>query len=314
MGRSVVQLVISVGLFLAGCTAMYFAYPVSYLLTLALAIPTGALLVRVFIIQHDCGHGAFFSSRRLNTAVGRLCGVLTFTPYANWRRHHNAHHGNWNNLDRRLAGSDIYSSCLTVAEYRALSPWQRFGHRLARHPLVANVLVPPLVFVLLYRVPFDTPRGWTRERRSVYGTNLAIAALIGTLGLLVGFDQVALVQLPVIAVASIIGVWLFTAQHRFEGALWARQVDWTFAKAALQGSSYLQLPRWLQWLTGNIGFHHVHHLALRVPNYRLQKCHEAVPALQAVPARTMRSSLRGMSLTLWDEERGRLVSFADART
>jgi omega-6 fatty acid desaturase (delta-12 desaturase) len=309
----VLELAVSIGLFLAGCAAMYLAYPVSYLLTLALAIPTGAMLVRVFIIQHDCGHGAFFASRSLNNAVGRLCGVLTFTPYANWRRHHAQHHGNWNNLDRRDAGADIYSSCLTVKEYRALSRWQRLGHRLARHPFVANVLLPPAVFVLLYRVPFDTPRTWWRERRSVYGTNLAIAALIATLGLLIGFEQVLLVQLPIIVVASIIGVWLFASQHRFEGTLWMRQPDWTFADAALLGSSYLRLPRWLQWLTGNIGFHHVHHLSPRVPNYRLQGCHEAVPQLREVPARSMGSSLRGMRLALWDEDHQRLVSFADAR-
>ena len=313
VAKSVIQLVTSIGFFLAGCVAMYFAYPFSYLLTLALALPTGAMLVRVFIIQHDCGHGALFVSRWLNNAVGRVCGVLTLTPYANWRRHHAAHHANWNNLDRRLAGSDIYSSCLTVQEYRALSAWRRFLYRSARHPVVANLLLPPLVFVLLYRLPFDTPRSWSRERRSVYGTNLTIVALAVGLGLLIGFEQVLLVQLPVIAVASIIGVWLFSSQHRFEGTLWERQPEWSFATAALEGSSYLRLPRPLQWLTGNIGFHHVHHLAPKVPNYRLQRCHEAVAALRNVPARSIWASLRNMRLNLWDEERRELVSFADAR-
>lgn len=293
---------------------MYWVYPISYFLTLALSIPTAALLVRVFIVQHDCGHGALFTSRRINDAVGIVCSLLTLAPYANWRRQHAQHHGNWNNLDHRLSGSDIYSSCLTVLEYRALTPWHRFVYRLGRHPLVANLLLPPFVFVMLYRVPFDTPRGWTRERRTVYGTDLAIAALVVTLGLLLGFRQVLLVQLPVIGVASIIGVWLFTLQHRFEGALWARGPEWNFTAAALQGSSYLRLPRLLRWFTGNIGFHHIHHLNPRVPNYRLQECCDKVSALSAVPALSLRSSLKAVRLVLWDEEHRRLVSFADLRT
>ncbi len=310
--RSLLQLATSIGPFLAGCAAMYLAYPVSSLLTLALSLPTGALLVRVFIVQHDCGHGSFFASRAANTAVGRLCSLITLTPFANWGRQHGAHHANWNNLDRQSAGSDIYSACLTVREYLALSPWRRFLYRLPRHPLIANLALPPLIFLLLYRLPFDTPRDWARERRSVYVTNAALVALFGALAVLLGWREVLLVHLPVMVVASILGVWLFSLQHRFETSRWAGGGDWSFVEAALEGSSYFRLPRPLQWLTGNIGFHHVHHLNPRVPNYRLSAAHDAVAALRPVRALDLRGGLAAPRLTLWDEQRGRLVRFADA--
>ena len=309
--RSGLQLLTSFGPFLAGCAAMYLVFPVSPLLTLALSLPTGALLVRIFIIQHDCGHGSFFASRFANTAVGRLCSLITLTPYANWGRQHAAHHANWNNLDRQSAGSDIYSACLTVREYLALTPWRRLLYRLPRHPLIANILLPPLVFVLLYRVPFDTPPDWARERWSVWLTDLALAALFGSLVALFGWREVLLIHLPIMAVASILGVWLFSLQHRFETSRWLGHGDWSFVEAALEGSSYFQLPPVLHWLTGNIGFHHVHHLNPKVPNYRLNACHEAVQALRPVRALSLRGGLGAPRLTLWDEERGRLVRFAD---
>lgn len=309
---SIFQLLTSFGPFLAGCAAMYLVYPISPLLTLTLSLPTGALLVRVFIVQHDCGHGSFFASRAANTAVGRLCSLITLTPFANWRRQHAAHHANWNNLDRQSAGSDIYSACLTVREYQALTPWRRFLYRLPRHPLIANILLPPLVFVLLYRVPFDTPRTWTRERWSVHMTNLALVALFGVLVALLGWREVLLVHLPVMVVSSILGVWLFSLQHRFETSRWAGKSDWSFVEAALEGSSYFSLPRPLQWLTGNIGFHHVHHLNPRIPNYNLPAAHEAVSAFRSVPTLKFPAGLRATRLTLWDEQHARLVRFADA--
>lgn len=309
--RSLLQLVTSFGPFLAGCVAMYLAYPVSPLLALALSLPTGALLVRIFIVQHDCGHGSFFASPLANTATGRLCSLITFTPFANWGRQHAAHHANWNNLDRQSAGSDIYSACLTVREYLALTPGRRFLYRLPRHPLIANVLLPPLVFLLLYRVPFDTPPAWVRERRSVWLTDLALVALFGSLVALFGWREVLLIHLPIMVVASILGVWLFSLQHRFETSRWLGHGDWSFVEAALEGSSYFQLPPVLHWLTGNIGFHHVHHLNPRVPNYRLGACHEAVQALRPVRALSLRGGLSAPRLTLWDEAQGRLVRFAD---
>jgi acyl-lipid omega-6 desaturase (Delta-12 desaturase) len=306
------QLVTSFGPFLAGSAAMYLVLPISYLLTLALAVPTGALLVRVFIVQHDCGHGSFFASRRANTVVGRLCSLFTLTPYANWSRQHALHHADWNNLDRAGGGSDIYSACLTVREYLAMPPWQRFFYRLPRHPLIANVLLPPVVFLLLYRLPFDTPRGWVRERRSVYLTDAALICLYGALIGLLGWQPVLLVHLPIMVVASIVGVWLFSLQHRFETAHWTAKGEWHFVEAALYGASWFRLPRVLHWLTGNIGFHHVHHLNPRVPNYRLSDAHEAVHAVHPVPPLSLWRGLAATFLTLWDEQRGRLVRFRDA--
>jgi omega-6 fatty acid desaturase (delta-12 desaturase) len=306
------QLLTSFGPFLAGCAAMHLVLPVSPLLALALALPTGALVVRVFIVQHDCGHGSFLASRRANAAIGRLCSLVTLTPFANWSRQHGLHHARWNDLDRSGGGSDIYSSCLTVRAYLARTPRQRWLYRLPRHPLIANLLLPPLVFVLLYRVPFDTPRGWMRERHSVHLTNVGLAAVFGTLVAVVGWRQVLAVHLPIMAVASILGVWLFTLQHRFEAARWTHAAEWNAVDAALAGASWLRLPRALHWLTGNIGFHHIHHLAPRVPNYRLKAAHAAVQQVRPVDGMSLADGWRAPWLTLWDEDRGRLVRFSEA--
>lgn len=276
-----------------------------------LALPAAALTVRAFIIQHDCGHASFLPSRRWNDAVGRFCSVLTWTPYAHWRRQHARHHGCWNDLDRRQ-GSDIYSSCLTVAEYDALTPRGRWGQRAMRHPAVSLLLLPPFIFFGVYRVNFDTPRSWRNERRSVWMTNLALLAVYGGLGLLLGFGPVALVTLAVMVPASIIGVWLFSLQHHFEGASWSRHEEWDPVTAAMEGSSFLRLPRVLQWLTGSIGFHHVHHLAPRIPNYRLEECHGAHPAFASARVLTLRDGLRAYRYALWDEAAGRMVTFAEA--
>jgi acyl-lipid omega-6 desaturase (Delta-12 desaturase) len=313
IAKSALQIATSIGLFLAACAAMYWSLNVSYLLTAALSLPTAGLLVRVFIIQHDCGHGAFFRSRGLNDLVGRFCSLLTFTPYAFWRRQHGCHHSNWNNLDRREPGLDLYSTCSTVSEYQALSRWGRFRYRALRHALVAYVIVPPLLFLFLYRIPFETPRSWTRERRSVYRTNLALIALLAMLMMLFGVWQVLMVQIPVIALTAMIGVGLFSLQHRFDTVVWARQTEWDVTTAALQGSSFFKLPRVLQWFTGNIGFHHIHHLSPRVPNYRLEDCHNAIPALGAVKPLGLRAGLKSIRLMLWDEAARRMVRFADVR-
>jgi len=291
---------------------MHAVAGLSYWLALLLAPLAAGFLVRVFIIQHDCGHHAFFRSRRANDIVGAACSLLTLTPYASWRRQHAGHHGVWNDLDRRQSGADIYSSCLTVDEYAALGPWERRWYRITRHPLVANVLLPPLVFVLLYRLPFDMPRSWKRERRMVHATTLALVALLGGLGMFLGFGRLAAVQLPVTGLAAIAGVWLFSVQHRGERTIWVRHAAWDPTSAALQGSTYLQLPRILQWFTGNIGFHHVHHLNPRVPNYRLQACHERIAQRCTVPKLSFRDGLRALRLAVWDEERARMVTFREA--
>ncbi len=311
VAASLFQFLNSVGLFVGACALMYWSLQLSYVVTLLLALPTGALLVRVFIVQHDCGHGSFLGARWANDLVGTLCSVLTLAPYAHWRRHHARHHVSWNNLDRRDTGSDIYSACLTVAEYEGMTRRQRFFYRLPRHPLVAHVVLPPLVFMVLYRIPFDTPADWAKERRAVYWLNAAIAAVIVALGLSVGFIPVLLVQLPVMVVASIIGVGLFAVQHRFEDSHWARQEQWSFSGASLEGSSFLKLPKILQWFTGNIGFHHIHHLAPRIPNYRLERCYRNVEAFKENSPLTFGRAFSALRLALWDEDRQRLVRFKD---
>ena len=241
-----------------------------------LSLLAAGFLVRIFIIQHDCGHGSFFRSRRANNILGSICSLMTLTPYAFWRRQHARHHGSWNNLDRRAAsGVDIYSSCLTMAEYLRLGSWRRRLYRVAYHPAVSHLMLPPVVFFLLYRVPFDAAKGWRHERRAVTSPISRWACLIGGLGLAIGFGRVAAVQIPTMVVASIIGVWLFSIQHRFEHRM-GNDAEWSLAAAALRGSSHLRLPRILQWFSGNIGFHHAHHLNPRIPNYRLEECHNAV--------------------------------------
>jgi len=309
--KATLQLLTSFGPFLAGCVATYLALPHSLLLALALAVPTGALLVRVFIVQHDCGHGSFFASHRANTLIGRLCSLFTFAPYANWSRQHGVHHALSNNLECLSNRTDMYSACLTVREYLAMSRHARFLYRLPRHPLIANILLPPVVFLLVYSLPFGTPRHWQRERLSVLLSNAALVALFGSLAMLLGWRQVLLVYGPVMVVASILGVGLFSLQHRFETARWMGKSSWSFVDAALQGSSWLRLPAALQWLTGNIGFHHVHHLNPRVPNYRLAPAHAAVEALVTVPSVLLGDVLGALRLTLWDEAAGRLIAFRD---
>jgi omega-6 fatty acid desaturase (delta-12 desaturase) len=313
LASSLGQLATSFGGFFATCTAMYLCLAVSLWITLPMSVLAAGFLVRIFIIQHDCGHGSFFRSRQANELIGRLCSLMTLTPYAFWRRQHARHHGSWNNLDRRAAsGLDIYSSCMTVAEYRALGRWRRFLVRFTHHPIIANLLVPPLVFVILYRVPFDATKGWRRERRGVYLTNLALAVLVGGSGLALGYGRVAAVQLPIMVIASIVGVWLFSIQHRFELAQWMPDASWSFAGASLGGASYLRLPRLLQWFTGNIGFHHVHHIDPRIPNYRLEECHNADAGFQSASTLTLHTALRALRYALWDSDLERLVPFRAA--
>jgi len=310
VGRSLWQLATSLGGFLVTCAAMYLCLGISLWVSLPLSVLAAGFLVRIFIIQHDCGHGAFFRSQRANNIIGSLCSVMTLTPYAFWRRQHARHHGSWNNLDRRAAsGLDIYSSCMTVSEYHRLGRWQQWLYRLSRHPIVSHLILPPAVFLLLYRIPFDAAKGWNHERRAIHVTNLALVGLFGGLGLAIGFDRVLAVQLPIMVFASIIGVWLFSVQHRFVRTLWVSDADWSFAEAALRGSSHLRLPRILQWFTGNIGFHHIHHLNPRIPNYRLEDCHRTIGGLQSAPVLTLRTAITTLRYALWDDDLGRMVKF-----
>ena len=312
--RSLGQIASTFAPFFAVVAAMYLLRGISVWLTLALSVPAAGLTVRIFIIQHDCGHGAFFRNRTANAWMGRFCSMFTMTPFAHWRRHHAIHHAEWNNLDLRDRGLDIYSSCLTVAEYRALPRLRRIAYRTLCHPVVAHLLLPPVLFMLLFRFPIDTPRAWRKERASVLLTDLGLLGLFAGLALLLGAGPVALVQLPTMAMAAMIGVSLFAVQHRFEHSLWARQGDWTASGAALLGSSYLRLPRVLQWFTGNIGFHHIHHLLPRVPNYRLEECHRVCAGLaKSAPPMSFWQAFRAPSFVLWDEDKACLVRFADLR-
>jgi omega-6 fatty acid desaturase (delta-12 desaturase) len=310
---SLFQIATSFGGFIACCAAMYLLLDISFWLSALFALPAAGFLVRIFIIQHDCGHGAFFRSRRANDVLGTICSFLTLAPYAAWRRHHARHHGVWNNLDGRDS-LDLYSTVLTVAEYRALSSWGRLVYRVSRHPLVVNIILPPVIFMILYRLPFDTPKSWRRERLALHLTNAILVALIVGLGFLVGFGSVAAVQLLVMTLAAMIGAWLFSIQHRFENAQWSHGEGWQHVAASLQGSSYLKLNRLLRWFTGNIGLHHVHHLNPRVPNYRLQDVHDAIPELREVQPLYLGKALGAWRYVLWDEAAGRLVTYPRQRT
>ncbi|MDH5507703.1 MAG: fatty acid desaturase [Anaerolineae bacterium] len=286
---------------------MYRSLAVSYWITLGLAVITAGLHARVFIIQHDCGHNSFFKSRKANNIIGAIFGVVTLTPYAYWRKTHAMHHATSGDLDFRGPG-DI--DTLTVQEYLDLDWKGRLRYRLFRNPIVMFVIGPTLMFALFHRIPVKTPRAWKRERRSVYLTNLGIAAVVVAMGLLVGFKEFFLVQGPVIVFASTIGVWLFYVQHQFEDTYWRRHPKWDYKTAALQGSSYFKLPAVLQWFSGNIGFHHIHHLSPLIPNYKLQEAFEENEMFQEVETVTIFSSFKTIFLNLWDEESKRLVSFA----
>jgi omega-6 fatty acid desaturase (delta-12 desaturase) len=307
LSDSLFQLITSFGGLFATCAAMYALAGLSLWLPPLLAPLAAGFLVRIFIIQHDCGHHSFVASRRINNVIGAVCSLLTLTPYSSWRRQHAGHHGVWNDLDRRHSGADIYSSCLTVDEYRGLSRLRRFWYRATRHPLVANVILPPFVFLILYRLPFDMPKSWRRERRMVHLTTLAAIAWFVGQSLVFGLVPMLVVQLPALSFAAIIGVWLFTVQHRSEGTLWARHAEWSQTSASLRGSSYLCLPTVLKWFTGNIGFHHVHHMDPRVPNYRLEECHDALAMLRGVPQTSLWQGMKDLRFILWDEDRSQMI-------
>ena len=290
---------------------MYLVYPVSLWLTLALSVPTGMLLVRVFIVQHDCGHGSFFKTRRANDFLGRVLSVLTLTPYGSWKRGHAAHHASTGNLDRRGRG-DVET--LTVAEYRASSRLRRVAYRLYRNPLVMVLLGAPINFVVLQRLPTGHELRDRQSRRSIVSLDLALLVAFGLPCAFFGVLPVFGTYLPVMIIASWVGNWLFYVQHQFEQAHWERDGDWSFHVAALDGSSYFKLPAILQWFSGNIGLHHVHHLCSRVPNYRLQACLDAAPELDGVAKMIpLRESLGCWRLALWDERRRILVRFRDLK-
>ena len=305
--RGVIQLISTAvpfaGLVAAMLASVSYEY---YWLSALLTLPAAGLLVRLFIIQHDCGHGSFFRSRAANDMLGRVISVLTITPYADWRQDHAVHHATSGNLDRRGTG-DI--TTLTVAEYRALPRFRRIAYRLYRNPLIHLMIGPPYQFILRQRIPLGWSSPFREVWRGVLSLNVAIVAVYGGGVLLFGFESLLIVYLPIIVIASWAGGWMFFIQHQFENTYWESEADWDFHVAALVGSSYYVLPRILHWFTGNIGLHHVHHLCGKVPNYRLRECLGASPELQRMSRLTPTESLKSVGLTLWDEEQRRMVGF-----
>jgi acyl-lipid omega-6 desaturase (Delta-12 desaturase) len=308
--RSIFELFIT-ALPLAALWALaWAALSVSYLLTLLIAIPAAGFLVRLFMIQHDCGHGAFFNRRAANDWVGRVLGVLTLTPYDVWRKSHATHHATSGNLDKRGIG-DI--ATLTVREYRALPMWRRMLYRLYRHPMVMFGLGPSYLFFWRNRFPSGMMKADRWDWLSAMGTNAAMAAGSAGVIFLIGFGPFLMVHVPIVIFASSIGVWLFYVQHQFEDTFWAAEPTWQFHDAALMGSSHYDLPLILRWFTANIGIHHVHHLYSRIPYYRLGRVLRDHPELADVHRMTLLESLSYVNLTLWDEKAKRLVSFREAR-
>ena len=307
-GRALLGLATSVVPYLALSLAMYFTIRVSDLLALAVAIPTSAFLVRTFIVFHDCSHSSFLAARRANAWLGTALGLLLYSPFLRWQHDHAVHHATSGDLDRRGVG-DIRT--LTVAEYSALPRRGRLGYRLVRSPLLKFGLGPIIAMMIGPR--FVARGARPRMRRSVLATDLALAGLVGMLCWLIGWRDYLLVCAPPALLAGSIGIWLFYVQHQFEEAYWESGENWSYVSAALRGSSYLKLPRPLQFCTGNIGFHHIHHLSARIPYYNLPRAHEENAIFQDVPTLSLRDGLRAVALKLWDEDRQRLVTFAEAR-
>jgi omega-6 fatty acid desaturase (delta-12 desaturase) len=305
-GRSAWQLVNSVLPYFALLAAMYFALDVSYWLAFALAVPAAGFLTRIFIIFHDCGHGSFFKSKTANRIVGFFTGLLTFIPSYYWHREHAEHHASAGDLDDRGSG-DIWT--LTVREYVESSRWRRLQYRLYRNPFVLFVLGPAYTFLVRYR--FWRRRDNRRARWSTVTTNLALVAVAAIMGLTIGLKAYMLIQIPVLIIAATVGVWLFYVQHQFEETYWERRERWSYAAQAFEGSSYYELPGLLRWFTGNIGFHHIHHLSPRIPNYNLKDCHEGNPIFAKVRHITLKASLKSLKCRLWDEEKRRLVGFGE---
>ena len=280
----------------------------SFTLIFLLIFVAALFLVRIFILFHDCAHGSFFASKRANKLLGYISGILAFTPFTYWQHNHLVHHGTYADLDHRGVG-DIWT--LTVDEYRAVSRWMRLAYRLYRNPFIFLGIGPGYSFLITQR--FLHLWEGKKERYSAAVTNLVILVIILAATLTIGLRTYLLIQLPIILIAGAIGVWLFYVQHQFEGVYWSRHENWDPLKAALKGSSYYKLPKVLQWFTGHIGLHHVHHVLPRVPNYKLQQCYEASPVMQDVLPLTLSRSLKSVHLNLWDERQQKLVSFSSLK-
>ncbi len=302
--RSIWQIVNSIVPYFSLMVVMYFTLAISYWITLALSIVTAGFLIRVFIVFHDCCHGSFFSSRKANYIWGTLTGILTFTPYSIWRRAHLLHHDTSGNLDQRGEG-DVWT--MTVNEYLAASRGRRFGYRFFRNPFVLLVLGP--LYILLIKNRIWLPGATRGDRLSVVIGDVAIAAMFVAAWFTIGIKSFIAIQLPVYWIGSLAGIWLFYVQHQFDGVYWERQDDWNPVSASLDGSSFYKLPRIIQWFTGNIGYHHLHHLSSQIPSYYLPRCHRDLVKLHPINAMTFIPSLKALGYRLWDEDGHRLVGF-----
>ena len=306
--RSLLEIATSVVPYLAACVLMYLALKVSYLLALALVVPAAGFLVRTFVVFHDCAHGSLLGSKRANIHVGRVLGLFVLAPFQRWRHDHAVHHATSGDLERRGVGDVV---TLTVAEYRARGWRGRLAYRMVRNPVVMFGIGPVIAMIVGPRIATRSQR--PRMRHSVLATDVVLLAVVGGLCWLIGWQAFLLVWAPSALLAGSVGIWLFYVQHQFEDAYWKSADEWDYADAALRGSSYLRLPKVMQFFTGNIGLHHVHHLNARIPNYNLQRAHDENPVLHQVPTLSLADALRTVKLKLWDEERGKLVTFAQAR-
>ena len=283
---------------------MYLSLQYPYWVTLLLSLPACGFLIRLFIIFHDCGHGSFFKSRRASEIVGMIMGIIAFTPYFNWHRQHSIHHATAANLDKRDIG-DVWT--LTVEEYRKSSKWKRFIYWSFRNPFIMFTLGP--LFVILIKNRF-TKKGITRkEKGNIYFTNIMILLIAASISWLIGLKAYLLIQIPIIFISHVIGIWLFYIQHQFDETSWERDINWDYKTAAFKGCSFLKLPAVLQWFTGNIGFHHVHHLSSRIPNYNLARCHYENDLFKEVKPIILFSTFKALNLSLWDEASRRMISF-----
>lgn len=306
-GRAVLELLITIIPFFALWTGIWGLVSAGQYWAVIGFIPAGGLLVRLFIIQHDCGHQSMFRNRRVNDWIGRFIGILTLTPYDHWKRSHALHHAGSGNLDRRGIGGDVLT--MTVEEYKAASKWEQLKYRFYRHPVVMFGVGPAYVFFLYNRLPLGAMKDGIRPWASALLTNLGVALLYGVLIWAVGWKVFVLIQIPTVLVAASIGVWMFYVQHQFDETHWSRTGEWDRKHAALQGSSYYDLPGWLMWVTGNIGVHHVHHLSSRIPFYHLPRILKTYPELKSVGRLTFVQSLKCVRLALWCETQKRMVSF-----
>lgn len=308
IARSTWQIINTLLPYIGLWVAMYYCLAVSWWLVIPLAILAAGFLIRLFIIFHDCGHGAFFKSKTANNTLGFILGIITSTPYYHWRWEHGIHHASSGNLDKRGTG-DIWT--MTVEEYLSASRWQKFIYRVSRNPIILFLIAPGILFLFWQRLP--NKRAPKREKRSVYYTNIGLLLFFGGLIYIFGWKDFLIIQAIISVVAGAAGVWLFYVQHQYEGVYWARNENWTALDAALKGSSFYKLPKILQWFSGNIGFHHIHHLNSRIPNYHLEKCHKATPLFQTVKPITLFASRKSFGYRLWDEQKRQLIGYRHVR-